>query len=129
MQLFRVLQVGYFLVSLIGTGIFLAAFVTVVGWPQVRSRGLWLACLGVKTFVAAGYTMLGLVHLVELFGGPARGLLPGEVMQVVYLLLAAFGLAGDGLLLAGLISVGGVFHAIRRSSESNASPPAPPWQP
>ena len=125
MQLFRILQVGYFLLSLVGTGIFLAALVTVMGWPPVRSRGLWLACLGLKVFVATGYATLGLVNLAQLFGAPGTGLLRGELIQVVYLLLAACGLAGDGLLLAGLISVGGVFHAIRRGRETSAPPPAP----
>ena len=125
MQLFRVLQIGYCLFSLIGTGIFLAALVTVMGWPPVRSRGLWLACLGLKILVAIGYAMVGLVNLAQLFGAPGTGLLQGELIQVVYLLLAACGLAGDGLLLAGLISVGGVFHAIRRGREASAPPPAP----
>jgi hypothetical protein len=128
-QLLQMLQVGYFLFSLIGTGIFLAAFVTVVGWPQVRGRGLWLACLGVKALVAIGYAMLGLIHLVPLFAG--RNLLPwvtSEPLQVLYLLLAVFNLTGDGLLLVALISLGGVFQAIRRSSETNAPPPVAPWQ-
>ena len=125
MQLFRVLPAAYFLFSLVGTGLFLAALVTVMGWPPVRSRGLLLACLGLKVFVAAGYALLGLIHVAELFGVPGRGLVPGELMQVVYLLLAAVGLAGDGLLLAGLISLGGVFHAIRRGHETYAPPYTP----
>ena len=125
MQLFRVLQIGYCLFSLIGTGIFLAALVTVMGWPQVRSRGLWLACLGLKTLVAAGYTTLALVHLITVFGGLRLEMLSGELTNLVALLLAAFGLAGDGLLLAGLVSLGGVFRAVRRGSEINVPPPAP----
>jgi len=46
---------------------------------------------------------------------------PTELIQVAYFLLAALNLVGDGLLLAGLISIGGVFHAIRRGSESDAA--------
>jgi hypothetical protein len=120
-QLFQYFQVGYFLFSLIGTGLFLFAFVNVMGWPQVRGRNLWMACLGIKTCVAIGYATMGLVNLLRLFGAPGMTFFPNELTQSVYFLLAMFGVAADGLLLAGVLSIGSVFHAIRRGSESSAS--------
>jgi hypothetical protein len=66
---------------------------------------------------------MSLVHLVQMFGWPMLGLLRGELTSLVSLLLVVCNLAGDCLLLAGLVSLGGVFHAIRRGSETDAPPP------
>ncbi len=122
MEIFQYLQVGYFLFSLIGTGLFLVAFVNVTSWPQVRGRNLWLTCVGLKACVAVGYATMGLVNLSRLLGGPGMAPFPTELIQVVFFLLATLGLVGDGLLLAGVLSIGGVFHAIRRGSETGTAP-------
>ncbi len=125
MGIWRITQLVYVLLSLVGTGVLACACVTVLNWSGVRSRGLLLLALGVKLIAAGGHLVLSLVQAVQLLAGFH---FPVEVIQGGFLLLGLLSLGGDGLLLAALISLGGELRVLARSNGSDATLPGSPWQ-
>lgn len=125
MAIWRITQLVYVLLSLVGTGILACACVTVMNWAGVRSRGLLLLALGVKLLAAVGHVVLGFAQSVQLIAGLH---FPIEVIQGGFLLLGVLGLGGDGLLLAALISLGAELRTLSRPTEAKAPLPNSPWQ-
>ena len=125
MEFFRIAQIVYVLFFLISTGILLFAVLTVVSWPQIHGRGLLFTALAVRLAAAAGYLLMGLLQIVSMFGQFEPGL-TGSVIQVLYMLLAATSLVGDGLLLLSLISLASGLREVQPSgSLANSAPHSP----
>ena len=125
MEFFRITQVVHQFLHLFWIAIFLVALVAALTWPPIRGRGCLVAALIIKLLAGGGYLLLGVAQLVEMFGRHASNLWPVGLMQGGYLLLAAIGLTGDGLLLVAFLRLTGAIRAIR--PENPANTPSP-WQ-
>jgi hypothetical protein len=125
MDVFRIAQVVYLVLNLIGTTILLVALVTILNWPAVRGRGLLLLCFLLKLAAGGGYLALSLFQMLQAFVSLGPGFSSGELFQVAYMLLATIGLIGDGFLVAALISLAGV---LRSSGSAGGNPAASPWR-
>jgi hypothetical protein len=120
MELWQIFQYVYPLLSVLSIVISTAAFATVLTWPGMHIRSLFVAAFGTAVVASLGYLLLQVTQLLPVIG--LQTPMSGGALQIGYLMLAIINLVGNGLLLAGVIGLGRLFTKMRYRSAAGTSP-------